>query len=542
MKRFLSAISLSVMLFSVIEVKAQVPKLNSFPQATATIFLDFDGQTVTSSFWTANPFYATPAELTNDQIIRIFNQVSEDFRPFNLNITTDSTVFFATAPGRRQRIIITNYSQWYGNAGGVAYNPSFRWTLEVPGFVFSNLLATNPDPNVNAKRVAEACSHETGHTLGLDHQKTYNASCALTAEYNPGVGTGEIGWAPIMGNSYSRNLTLWHNGTSLNCDYFQNDLNVIGSTGEGTNSNNFGFRADDISNNTAQAANVQFNGSMFSTTGFINSTNDIDVFRFNFPQTGRFVLNAIPYNVSSGYQSANIDIQVALLGSNGNVIRTYNPSASVQAIIDSTIDQGTYFVRITNSGNANTTNYGMLGNYTLSGSFRAGATLPVYDLKLSARVANEKHELDWNIIADEPIDNITVEVSTDGTNFNALQDVNGSLRKFIYQPFDKSTLFYRLHVITASQLKYYSNIVSLRAVSGGKKYNLNTNFINSSSIVVNSKGNYNWRLMDMNGRMYGSGRLNNGSNRIEASNLSSGMYLLQVIDGSEITTEKIIKK
>jgi hypothetical protein len=84
--------------------------------------------------------------------------------------------------------------------------------------------------------------------------------------------------------------------------------------------------------------------------------------------------------------------------------------------------------------------------------------------------------------------------------------------------------------------------VNLRAVNGIKKYNITTNFINTNSIVVNSNGNYNWRLLDVNGRMYGSGRLNNGANRIDAGNLSSGMYLLQVMDGSEINTEKLIKK
>ncbi|MFN5134585.1 MAG: T9SS type A sorting domain-containing protein [Chitinophagaceae bacterium] len=536
MKLYISALSLSILLFSVLEVKAQVPKLNSFPQASATIFLDFDGQTVSSPYWTTIPFYATPANLTSTQITRVFNQVAEDFRPFNLNVTTDSTVFFAATPGRRQRIIITEYSQWYGNAGGVAYNPSFRWTQDVPGFVFSNLLSTNADPNVNAKRVAEATSHEAGHTLGLDHQKLYNATCGLTTEYNPGSGSGEIGWAPIMGNSYSRNLSLWHNGTSLSCTTNQDDLAIIaGNTG-------VGFRNDDVGNNNAQAATVQITGSNYSTTGFINATNDVDVFRFNLSANARFVLNAVPYNLSSGYQSANIDIQISLLASNGNLIRSYNPTTSVQAIIDSNLNQGTYFIRVTNTSNTNVSNYGMLGNYTLSGTIQAGSTLPIYDLQLSARVVSEKHELDWNIIADEPIDNISVEVSTDGRNFTPLQDVNGNLRKFVYQPFEKTTLFYRLLVVTASQLKYYSNIVNLRAVNGIKKYNITTNFINTNSIVVNSNGNYNWRLLDVNGRMYGSGRLNNGANRIDAGNLSSGMYLLQVMDGSEINTEKLIKK
>lgn len=183
---------------------AQVPYgLNSFSTAGATIFVDFDGQTVISPYWNAgDPIYCLPAALTNAQMIRIFNQVAEDFRPFNLNITTDSAVYFAAPSTQRQRIIVTPTSAWYGNAGGVAMTNSFRWGLELPAFVFSTLLGNN------VKNVAEAISHETGHTLGLQHQSSYTSTCTFQNEYNAGVGTGEISWAPIMGNSYNRNLSL----------------------------------------------------------------------------------------------------------------------------------------------------------------------------------------------------------------------------------------------------------------------------------------------------------------------------------------------
>ena len=534
MKRLIAITSIFLLVFLSETVNAQIPKLNSFPQqVNAVIFLDFDGQTVSSAYWTATPFYATPALLTNDQINRIFNQVSEDFRPFNLNITTDSTVYFAAPINRRQRIIVTNYSSWYGNAGGVAYNPSFRWGLEVPGFVFSNLL------NNNAKMVSEACSHETGHTLGLNHQKIYNSSCGLTAEYNPGIGSGETSWAPIMGNSYSRNLTLWHNGTSLSCNNLQDELSIIGNSAN--NQNGFGTRSDDIGNTINLSANIIFNGSTFGTSGYVNSSSDIDMFRVSLNQNGRLVLTASPYNVSNGFQSANIDLQVSLLNSIGNVIKVYNPSTTLQAVIDSTLNAGTYFVKLSSVTNDNVSNYGMLGNYTVSGTFQAGATLPIHSLQLSGRIANEKHELDWNIIADEPVETITVEVSADGRTFTNLQDINGSLRKFIYQPFEKATMYYRLHVVTASQLTYYSNIVSLREVNASSKYKLLSNLVTGNSIVVNSKGNFNWKLIDMNGRNMQSGRISNGYNRIDAASLSSGMYLLQVIDGAEISTEKLVK-
>src|SRR5665213_3050292 len=66
-----------------------LPMLSSFPSAQATIFLDFDGQYVQSSLWNGgNPLNCAPSGLTDAQIVEIFNRVSEDYRPFNINITT----------------------------------------------------------------------------------------------------------------------------------------------------------------------------------------------------------------------------------------------------------------------------------------------------------------------------------------------------------------------------------------------------------------------------------------------------------------------
>jgi len=96
MTRFLQFCFAAIFAASAIEISAQVPKLSSFPSATATIFLDFDGQTVNSPYWNGGvSFYCTAPTFTSEQITTVFNQVAEDYRPFNLNITTDSTVYFA---------------------------------------------------------------------------------------------------------------------------------------------------------------------------------------------------------------------------------------------------------------------------------------------------------------------------------------------------------------------------------------------------------------------------------------------------------------
>jgi len=514
------------------KAQAQVPYgLNSYPTASATIFLDFDGQTVNSPYWNGGtPFVCTAAALTNAQMVRIFNQVSEDFRPFNLNITTDSSVYFAAPATRRQRIIITPTSSWYGSAGGVAYVESFRWGLEIPGFVFSTLL------NNNAKNVSEASSHEIGHTLGLYHQSQYNSSCGFVTEYFAGTGSGEIGWAPIMGNSYSRNLTLWHNGpNSFGCNSLQNDLQVLASSANG-----FGYRTDDVGNTTTAAAAVNLTNNNYAISGFVNNTTDQDFFRLNLTNPGRLTLNALPFSVAANNGSANIDLQVSLM--NGNtVIATYNPTTSTAAIADTTLNAGTYYIRVTNTSNANTTNYGMLGNYNMTGTFVANSTLPIYSLNLSGAINQSKHELSWGIVADEAIDNIRIEVSEDGRSFSKLQDVVGTQRSFSYQPQQGKTIYYRLFVTTASQLTYYSNIITLKEVATGSNYTILSNRINTNEVVVNSKGSYSWRLIDMNGRSLQSGRLTTGINRLSTPAINSGMYLLQIADGQNITTERIIK-
>ncbi|MFZ9718927.1 MAG: hypothetical protein ACO3BD_06180, partial [Chitinophagaceae bacterium] len=152
MKKYFSVL-LSFIVLPFSSLLAQVPMLNSHPGAAPTIYLDFDGQTVQTAYWNGgNAFYATPYAFTSDQINTMFKMVAEDFRPFQVNITTDSSIYFAAPINRRQRMIVTTNSSWYGNAGGVAYTGSFRWGLEIPAFVFSNLLGNN------FKYVAEAIS------------------------------------------------------------------------------------------------------------------------------------------------------------------------------------------------------------------------------------------------------------------------------------------------------------------------------------------------------------------------------------------------
>jgi hypothetical protein len=200
--------------------------ITSTPTVTTTsttkwvIFLDFDGQTVNTPYWNGGtPFYATPSGFSPTEIQNILAGVQTDYSAFaNILVTADSTVYFSATAAKRQRIIITENSSWYGNSGGVAYIGSLGWGLDIPGFVFSKLLGYSQRNN------QEAASHEAGHTLGLYHQSKYDSNCVFISEYNSG-GNGE---APIMGCSYNQPIGKWWIGsTSLGCNSVQDDAKVI---------------------------------------------------------------------------------------------------------------------------------------------------------------------------------------------------------------------------------------------------------------------------------------------------------------------------
>ena len=213
------------------------PTLNSYPTAAATIYLDFDGHDVSNSIWNfGTPFSCTPAMMSDDQITEAFNRVSEDFRPFNINVTTELAKFLAAPIDQRMRVVITPTSAWCPSLPGVSYLTSFVWGDDTPCFVFSDRLTNNP------RKIAEAISHESGHTMGLNHQAEFGSSCTLVSSYNTGTGSGVTSWGPIMGNVSTRTLTQWNFGPTVSgCSNKQDNLSII------TANNGFGYRADDVS-------------------------------------------------------------------------------------------------------------------------------------------------------------------------------------------------------------------------------------------------------------------------------------------------------
>lgn len=506
-----------------------IPKLNSYPSAAATIFLDFDGHYVQSTVWNGgNSFYCNPSGMTDPQITEAFNRVAEDYRPFDINITTDSAVFLSAPLNKRIRVIITTTSSWSPGVGGIAYVGSFAWGDDTPAFVFSDLLGP-----YSPKMVGECCSHESGHTLGLSHQSRYGSDCSTPVEqYNSGAGSGETGWSPIMGNSYYRNMSNWNNGpTPYGCTSVQDNLSIIATQ------NGFTYRPDDYPE-TLNGSTYTLAPAGFSVNGLIGTNSDKDAFKFTLVQNANLHFTATPFNVANNYIGANLDIKIELYNSSATLIKTYDPAATMSVTIDTVLNAGTYYLKIDGTGNVNVGEYGSLGAYTITGT--SGA-LPIHAVDLSGTINKDKHDLSWRIIADEPVKTILVETSDDGTRFSTLTSLAPSASKFAWQPYKTNTVYYRLKVTSVLGQSVYSNTIALKGTGNAVKL-FSVSTLVQNEIVINASRNYQYRLLDVNGRVLLTGTALKGINRLNIIDQPAGMYVIQLFNNEEKQTERIIKQ
>lgn len=512
-----------------ITAHAQIPRLSSNPSATTTIYLDFDGEYVTGTAWNwGGPITAQPATLlTTAGITEIFERVAEDYRIFNVNVTTDVEVFLSVPFDKRLHVIVTPSSGWYGNAGGVAYVSSYQWADGTPVWVFSNKLGHN------IKYIAEACAHEAGHALGLQHQSTYNSLCQKTAEYAGGQGSGEIGWAPIMGVGYYKNLTTWHFGTnSSGCSEMQNDISIISGP-----ENGFGLRNDEHGDTHAAATQVSLSDPTFSMSGIVNQSADKDVFELKLTHAQNLKLTAIPRNVGAGNSGADVDIKVSLLNAAGDTIGRYNPSLLLNAGVDTNLLQGTYYVVAEGVDNPNLGDYGSVGYYSVSGALNS--VLAAQRIKLTGIADNGAHSLNWSCTSNEEIKSLEVQVSQNGYDFEKLVSLNAAERGMSYNVISEKKLFYRVRAVAPDERSFYSNTIALQAVRQGSAVQV-INTLVKGWIGVNSTGVYQYQLMQQNGQVVQQGSLIAGFNRIDVKPGIRGMLMIRIYDNKHQWTTKLM--
>ena len=346
-------------------------QLHSLPGASRVIYLDFDGHTTSGTIWNSSftggaTIVSAPFDLDGDPttfndsergaILEIWKRVAEDYAPFLVDVTTQDpglealrkTTSGDLAYGIRVVISPTN---WYNpNAGGSGYVGSFSWNSDTPTWVFTQQLANN------ARYIAEAASHEVGHTMGLNHDGLGGTS---PTEYYGGQGD----WAPIMGVGYYKGVVQFSKGEYANSNNQEDDFALIAAHAP--------LASDDHGNTLATATVLA--GPVVADGGTIETRTDTDVFRFD---TGN---GAIELSIVSPSPSPDLHFKAELLNSAGQVLQTAS-AISTSVIFTPTLTTGSYFLRISSvgSGDPVTTgysSYGSVGNYLITGTLVATTAL-----------------------------------------------------------------------------------------------------------------------------------------------------------------------
>jgi len=352
--------------------------LHSRPGAARTIYLDFDGEVVQGTAWNTSsdvssapqPAFDSDGDPTTfsaterDLVQSVWQRVSEDYAPFEVDVTTAApsadalqrTSSADTTYGTR--ILISPSAEAFSKlckeqCGGVAYVGAFdalepEHASHQPAWVFPQALYGD------AKYIAEAASHEAGHNLGLQHDGT------STADYSDGHGA----WSPIMGSGYGRPITQWSTGEYDGADNQQDDLAVIAGHG-------LPVRTDDHGDAAASATRLS---TQATATGLISTRRDRDDFTFTSTCAGAVSVQARP--VGTG---ADLDVRLRLISSGGQVVASadpvsgmngYDTATGLAASLSAQAPAGTYVVEVDGVGakdpfSTGYSDYASLGSYTL---------------------------------------------------------------------------------------------------------------------------------------------------------------------------------
>lgn len=385
----------------------QAFSLASLPGADLTIYLDFDGNVTEGTSWNSgalidSPPYSTDADpafssTELDRIVASWEIVAEDFAPWGVNVTTIDPGAEAlrrsssTDTQYGVRVVVTDDTWANCGCGGIAYIGSFMDSLDEPVWVY----------NTSLRGVAEAASHEVGHSLLLAHDGVEGGS-----SYYTGHGTGETSWAPIMGASYYNSTTQWslqeypganNTGAAGNYNRGADDVALLSFPPTG---NDLRLRADDHGDTSVDATAVT---SGEANSGIIGTREDTDAFSFT-TSGGNVTLAANPLTAPT----ANLDLSLTVVDSSGTEVAVVDQPEAHAASFSGSLAAGTYTAVLDGVGAGDPTvspptgytDYASLGQYTFTATFEStpnpDTTPPAAPTGLTATLTSGDVDLTWS--------------------------------------------------------------------------------------------------------------------------------------------------
>ena len=339
--------------FSDTNYTTTIPVLNSNLGASHTLYLDFDGHSSTTDDWTERDidpdeevetlngpytidrfdFDGVPGTLNPAEQMMIHNiwrMVSEDYSPYDLNVTTVNPGSFGDSSA--YRLVYGGDGSEVGSAGsiGLAFVGSYDSGGEdnQVGFVFTENFdylgtASSTEIMAQALEMGNTSAHEFGHALDLLHY---------------GGGNPKLGG--IMHTAdFGLNRERWQAGDTHDGEppvSSQDDMAQIDSQ--------LGYRSDDYGDNTGSATIlVDLGDRTYLADGILHNPSDTDFFQF-------FASGAVIIDTVVDQYVADVDTELHLYDSLGTPITSDDPGGILSAQIQQRLAAGNYFIEVRSDG------------------------------------------------------------------------------------------------------------------------------------------------------------------------------------------------
>jgi Secretion system C-terminal sorting domain len=420
------------------KIAAALLNLESFPGAKGCLYLDFDGYNLPAgSRWNnGNPINAAPSGMSDVAVQQHWEVVSEDYRPFSVNVTTNEAVFNTYPKNRRMRIVVTPTDTASPGAGGVAFIGSFNYNDDTPCWTFIT----------TGKSGGDASSHEAGHTFDLRH----DGRTEPVETYFSGLNNTPFG--PIMGASYRRPVAQWSKGEYNFANNSQDDVAVISGTKFGV-----GYRVDDYGNDIASSSNITYDvmGVVVKKTGIITTRTDLDFFTFTTKG------GDVSLDINTVARDGDLDILVSLYNATGTLINTYTnqTAAALNATLRVNLAAGKYFISVdgTGAGDPATggySDYASIGSYSITGKIPPSTTLATPDNDFA----------NFNVYPNPSNGKLNIQLATSDKVEVSLFDLRG--RKIYQEKFLNSQTVFNQEINLGN---FSSGLYILNVESEGKK-------------------------------------------------------------------------
>ena len=294
-------------------------------------------------------------------------------------------------------------------------------------------------------------------------------------------------------------------------------------------------------NNTLPMYNANGIAGVLNMSGGVGDTSLVDATNPPIYSAQGDADEVVPYN--SGFVAFNgTQTSVFLYGSNLIKTRATNVNLNNQLL---TIVGGNHASPTIDPNFTNIVN----GAATFFQPIVCSAALPISLSSFTVENSNCSASLKWQTASESKSSRYEVEVSADGGKYMKIGSVqsknaaNGASYNYTYKGFE-GTAYFRLKMVDADGSYIYSPVQKLSLPCNLNTIQVYPNPAKEQTLITGLKAGMQVQLVNAQGQKLMLQRVANSAMQVSLSNLTSGLYLVQVVDanGKMINNIKLMKE